>query len=783
MALLLPQTSKSMDQILATNAVMQDAPKSRLRLTLGGAVQGMGFRPFVYRLANELGLAGWVSNSAQGVDVEVEGDRRRLEEFLLRVGRDKPPQSDIRTLDFAFLDTAGFSSFEIRQSHAAGAKSALILPDMATCAACLQEVFDPANRRHLYPFTNCTHCGPRFSIVESIPYDRARTTMKRFVMCARCRAEYENPLDRRFHAQPNACPQCGPQLELWDNRGGVLAGGHAALLGAAERIARGQIVAVKGLGGFHLMADARNSDAVRLLRARKHREQKPLALMVPSLETARGLCELSAVETELLRSPAAPIVLLRRSPASHVSPEVAPLNPYLGIMLPYTPLHHLLLRAIGHPVVATSGNVSDEPICIDEQEAVCRLGGIADFFLVHDRPIARQLDDSVVRMTCGEETVFRRSRGYAPLQFSFGRELPDLIALGGHLKNTVALAKGSEIFLSQHIGDLDSAQARAAFEREIDSLARLHERSAAIIVCDLHPDYGSTLSARRRGKKLIAVQHHHAHVFSCMAENEIDAPLLGVAWDGSGLGEDGTIWGGEFFYMGDTAPARVAHIRPFPLAGGERAVKEPRRAALGLLYEIYGAAAFETSGLLPRCVFPDSEMEVLRTMLGRRFRAPLASSVGRLFDAVACLLDLAVTTSFEGQAAMALEFACDGIYNEESYPFPLSGQGPSRPMLLDWEEMIRSVIKDRDCGVPVGTIAARFHNALIEAILAVAVRVNEEKVALSGGCFQNRYLTEHAVARLKQAGFRPYSHRRVPPNDGGLALGQLAAAARAIARE
>lgn len=782
MALLLPRTSKSMDQVLTSNAAMKDAPKSRLRITVGGAVQGMGFRPFVYRLANELGLAGWVSNSAQGVDVEVEGDRRRLEEFLLRVGRDSPPQSDIRTLDFAFLDAAGFSSFEIRQSHAAGAKSALILPDMATCAACLQEVFDPANRRYLYPFTNCTHCGPRFSIVESIPYDRARTTMKRFVMCARCRAEYENPLDRRFHAQPNACPQCGPQLELWDSRGGVLADRHAALLGAAERIARGQIVAVKGLGGFHLMADARNSDAVRLLRARKRREQKPLGLMVPSLGMARGLCELSALEVELLSSPAAPMVLLRRRPDSEVSPEVAPLNPYLGIMLPYTPLHHLLLCAIGYPVVATSGNVSDEPICIDEQEAVERLGGIADFFLVNDRPIARQLDDSVVRMTAGEETVFRRSRGYAPWQFSLGRELPDLIAVGGHLKNTVAMAKGSEIFLSQHIGDLDSAHARAAFEREIDSLARLHERSAAIIVCDLHPDYGSTLTARRRGTKLIAVQHHHAHVFSCMAENSIDAPLLGVAWDGSGLGEDGTIWGGEFFYIGDIAPARVAHIRPFPLAGGERAVKEPRRAALGLLYEIYGPAAFDTCGLLPRGVFPDSDLEVLRAMLGRRFRAPLASSVGRLFDAVACLLDLAVTTSFEGEAAMALEFACDGIDNQESYPFPLRDQGPSRPMLLDWEEMIRSVIKDRDCAVPVGTIAARFHNALIEAILAVAIRVNEEKVALSGGCFQNRYLTEHAVARLKQAGFRPYWHRRVPPNDGGLALGQLAAAARTVTR-
>jgi hydrogenase maturation protein HypF len=769
-----------MDQVLEQNAVIMDAPK-RLRITVYGVVQGVGFRPFVYKLANELGLTGWVRNSAHGVEVEVEGDRRRLDELLRRLRPDKPPQSDIQSLDFAFLDPVGFTSFEIRKSHAAGEKGALILPDLATCAECLQDIFDPTDRRYLYPFTNCTHCGPRFSIIESIPYDRVNTTMKRFFMCERCRAEYDNPLDRRFHAQPNACPQCGPQLELWDSRGEVSAGAHEALLSAADRIARGQIVAVKGLGGFHLMADARNRDAVRRLRARKRREQKPLALMVPSLATAQQLCELSSLEVGLLCSPAAPIVLLRRRADAQVSPEVAPLNPYLGVMLPYTPLHHILTHELGRPVVATSGNVSDEPICIDEREALQRLGDIADFFLVHNRPIARQMDDSVVRTMGEREMVLRRSRGYAPLQFSLDRALPDLIALGGHLKNTVAIAKGSEIFLSQHIGDLDSVQALDAFERELNSLSRLHERDAAAMVCDLHPDYGSTQYARRRGKKILAVQHHHAHVFSCMAENAIDAPLLGVAWDGSGLGADGTIWGGEFFHIDDGAPARVAHLRPFPLPGGDKAVKEPRRALLGLLYEIYGAAVFDT-GIFPTHSFTRSEGEILKTMLARKLHTPLASSVGRLFDAVACLLDLAATTSFEGQAAMALEFALDGGHTEESYSIAPVNQGPHRPLVLDWEEMIRSIIRDRNSGVAVGKIAARFHNSLVEAIVAVALKVNEERVALSGGCFQNRYLTERAIARLKQAGFRPYWHRRIPPNDGGIAAGQLFAAARIMER-
>lgn len=770
-----------MDQALRRNSAATEELK-RLRIALHGTVQGVGFRPFVYKLANELDLTGWVRNSSYGVEIEVEGDRCGLEQLLDRLSRDRPPRSAIENLSFSFLDPVGFAAFEIRESQSAGAKNALILPDLATCADCLQEIFDPANRRHLYPFTNCTHCGPRFSIIESIPYDRANTTMKEFVLCEGCRAEYEDPLDRRFHAQPNACPQCGPRLALWDSRGEVLAREHNALLAAVDLIDCGKIVAVKGLGGFHLMADARNRDAVRRLRQRKQREQKPLALMVPSLESVQRLCEPSSLEIDLLRSPEAPIVLLRRRPDARISSEVTPLNPYLGVMLPYTPLHHLLMRELSYPVIATSGNISDEPICVDEREALERLGDIADSVLVHDRPIARQLDDSLVRVMGGREMVLRRSRGYAPLQFSLSRTLPDLVAVGGHLKNTIAIAKESEVFLSQHIGDLDSAQARDAFEHELSSLSRLHEHEVTALVCDLHPDYASTLYACGRNKKVIAVQHHHAHVFSCMADNAIDVPLLGVAWDGTGLGDDGTIWGGEFFHVGHDAPARVAHLRPFPLPGGERAVKEPRRALLGLLYEIYGSAIFDGGEILAAQLFAASERAVLKAMLGRKFQAPLASSAGRLFDAVAYLLGLAATTSFEGQAAMALEFALDGFYTEESYSILLVEQNAQQPLLLDWEAMIRAIIRDRNSGVAVSKIAARFHNALVEAIVAVAVKVNEERVALSGGCFQNKYLTERVIARLKQAGFHPYWHRRIPPNDGGIAVGQLIGAARSMER-
>ncbi|MDW8241321.1 MAG: carbamoyltransferase HypF, partial [Acidobacteriota bacterium] len=515
----------------------------RLRITIRGAVQGVGFRPFVYRLANEMGLPGWVLNSPQGVFIEVEGNAPELETFLLRIEREKPPRSFIQSLEYSFLDPVGYTTFEIRHSDESGEKTALVLPDIATCSDCLREIFDPTNRRHRYPFTNCTNCGPRFTIIEALPYDRPNTTMKHFAMCNECRSEYENPLDRRFHAQPNACPRCGPHLELWDAGGKVLASHHDALGGAAAAIRDGRIVAVKGLGGFHLIVDARNEDAVVCLRRRKHREEKPFALMYPHLECVKEHCIVSELEERLLLSPESPIVLLRRRSEgrivrSAISPSVAPGNPYLGVMLPYTPLHHLLMAELGFPVVATSGNLSDEPICTDEQEALERLAGIADLFLIHNRPIARHVDDSVVRVMMGRELVLRRARGYAPLPIANcgvtdSQGTPSLVqegtssptsmfAVGAHLKNTIAVSVGSQVFVSQHIGDLETAEAFEAFQRVIKSFHDLYNLRPSAVACDAHPDYLSTHYARRNGLPVISVQHHYAHVLSCMAENELE---------------------------------------------------------------------------------------------------------------------------------------------------------------------------------------------------------------------------------------------------------------------
>jgi len=743
----------------------------RLRAVVRGAVQGVGFRPFVYRLATSLKLKGWVNNTSQGVFIEVEGPKEKLEEFLLRLEAERPPRASIQSLESSFLDPVGFEGFEIRLSEESGEKTVLVLPDIATCPECLEEIFDPGDRRYLYPFTNCTNCGPRFTIIEALPYDRPNTTMRIFEMCEECRAEYEDPLDRRFHAQPNACPKCGPHLELWDPEGRVLAERHEALLAAAEAIRQGKIVAVKGLGGFHLMVDARSSEAVKRLRERKRREEKPFALMYPTLELIEEHCRLSKLEERLLTSPEAPIVLLRRkSSAGETAEEVAPKNPYLGVMLPYTPLHHILLAELGFPVVATSGNLSDEPICTSEHEALRRLGDIADLFLVHNRPIARHVDDSVVCVVLGRELVLRRARGYAPLPIHLKHDLPQALAVGAHLKNTIAISMGREVFISQYIGDLETAEAFEAFRRVIEDFHRLYEPKPWLVVCDAHPDYLSTRHAERLGLKLRRVQHHLAHVLSCMAENELDGPVLGVSWDGTGYGLDGTVWGGEFLLVSDKGFERIAHFRHFRLPGGEAAIREPRRAAIGLLFELFGKELFEMAELAPISACSSGELATLRRMIARGVNSPLTSSVGRLFDAAASILGLRQRVSFEGQAAMELEFAIDGANTSESYSLPLEGA------VVDWEPMIRKLLEDISRKLPVSQISAKFHNALVEAIVAVAKRAGEERVVLSGGCFQNRYLTERAVLRLREEGFRPYWHQRVPPNDGGIAPGQILAA-------
>ena len=603
-------------------------------------------------------------------------------------------------------------------------------------------------------------------------------------------AEYANPLDRRFHAQPNACPGCGPHLELWDSQGRVQSSRHQALLAAADAIREGRIVAVKGLGGFHLIVDARSDKAVNKLRDRKRREEKPFALMYPSLEMLKEDCEVSEVEERLLLSPEAPIVLLKRKranphSASRIPQSIAPGNPYLGVMLPYTPLHHLLLAELGFPIVATSGNLSDEPICIDECEALTRLDSVADLFLVHDRPIARHVDDSIARVMMGREMVLRRARGYAPLPIHFAQKLPALLATGAHLKSAVAISAGSEVFVSQHIGDLETSQAFDAFTRVISDFERLYEVRPESVACDAHPDYLSTKFAQKTGLPAHRIQHHLAHVVSCMAENEIEGPALGVAWDGTGYGDDGTIWGGEFLRVDCDSYQRVARLRVFRLPGGEKAVREPRRVAAGLLYEIYGDELFTMDDLAPVQAFSAQERALLKEMLKKQINSPLTSSAGRLFDAVAAIANLRQRTRFEGQAAMELEFAVDGLCTEESYSLRFAESETTdhqTALVIDWEPMVTEIIGEMNARLSIGHIAAKFHNTLAEMIVAAARHVGEERVALSGGCFQNKYLTERAVRRLQSEGFRPYWHQRVPPNDGGIALGQLVAAARSIVK-
>ena len=769
-----------------------------------GAVQGVGFRPFVHRLANELSLTGWVNNSPQGVFVEAESPRPALEQFLRRLETEKPPRSFIQSMETTWLDAVGFKQFEIRASETGGEKTALVLPDIATCPDCLREVFDPKNRRHLYPFTNCTNCGPRFSIIESLPYDRANTSMKKFAMCPACQTEYDDPCDRRFHAQPNACPVCGPRLELWSVTGEAIFGANEALLAAASAIRRGKIVAVKGIGGFHLMVDARNEKAVQILRERKHREEKPFALMFPSLETAKAVCEISPLEERLLRSPEAPIVLLKKiaNRKSQIANLIAPGNPNLGVMLPSNPLHHLLMAMLGFPVVATSGNLSDEPICTDECEALERLGGIADLFLVHNRPIVRHMDDSIVCVMLDREMILRRARGYAPLPIRLEPKAQSpkskiVLAVGAHLKNSIALAVDENVFVSQHIGDLETEQANNAFRRVIADFQNLYNANPEIAAADLHPDYLSTKFAldftlQRAGRcvasdklklelqpRYIGVQHHVAHVLSCMAENEIAPPALGVAWDGTGYGIDGTIWGGEFFLVTKNSCERMVHLRPFRLPGGDKAVKEPRRAAIGLLYEAFGDAAFEMKFLPPFQEMSPIKLSALKGMLQRKLNSPLTSSIGRLFDAVASIINLRQQMCFEGQAAMELEFALDGIKTDQAYELRITdhvSENLKPEIILDWQPMVEMILADVKNGVSIGEISAKFHNALAGAVVAVAKSFGLNRVALSGGCFQNRYLTERTVTKLREENFRPYWHQRVPTNDGGIALGQVFAA-------
>lgn len=715
----------------------------RWRLQLAGAVQGVGFRPFVYRLAQSLDLRGFVCNTAQGALIEVEGCEAVLEEFRRRLDSGKPAACWIAACELSQLDPVGFDAFRIESSGEGEGRTAFLLPDLASCPQCLEECRDPAARRFGYAFTNCTNCGPRYTIIEAIPYDRPNTTMAGFPLCADCGREYRDPADRRFHAQPVACPACGPRLS-------------ATIAETADALRRGGIVALKGIGGFQLLCDAASADAVARLRQRKQREEKPFAVMFPSLTAVERCAEVSPAEAGLLTGPAAPIVLLRARRPSPLADNVCGASPYVGAMLPYSPLHHLLLAACGFPLVATSGNRSEEPIAIDDTEARERLGPIADLIVTHDRPIARACDDSVVRLTGTRETVLRRARGYAPLPVLVRRPLPRVLAVGAHLKNAVAIALGRQVHLSQHIGDLETVEAYRHFERTIQDLCRLYNFEPELVACDLHPDYASTRHAESLGGPLVRVQHHLAHVAACAAENDVAEPYLGVAWDGTGYGTDGVIWGSEFFLVDRGTARRIAHLEPFRLPGGDQAARDGTRTAFSLLQQ----AGLPTGGL----DLPEQTAAVWSRMIERGVQSPWFTSAGRLFDAVAALCGVARRNAFEGQAPMLLEAAIE------------PGGDDAYPVSSDWTPLLECLLAGRARGEAPGVLARRFHNGLVKWIRSVAAEAAVGRVVLSGGCFQNAYLAARTVSRLEGLGIECHTHQRVPPNDGGIALGQAVVA-------
>lgn len=787
---------------------------TRRRLVVQGNVQGVGFRPFVYRLATSLGLTGNVRNVVQGVRIEIEGPRGAVERFSTRLLTEHPPHASIATIEQDDSEAHGDTHFSIYASCQEGAADTFISPDLATCEDCLRELFDPTDHRYLYPFINCTNCGPRYSIVKALPYDRRHTTMHDFTMCDSCQQEYDNPHNRRFHAQPNACHACGPQLALWGANGRVQAQRQQALSEAVAAIQSGHIVAVKGLGGFHLMLSAYHAQAIDLLRQRKSRPHKPFAVMYPDLMAIQQDCLLSDSEAQLLSSPAAPIVLLKRKRRAQDCP-IAPDNPYLGVLLPYTPLHHILLRQLDTPVIATSGNLSDEPICTGENEALSRLSGIADLFLVHNRPIARHVDDSIARVLLGRNQLLRRARGYVPLPIVCGEKKPatrsleetTVIAMGGHLKNCIALSFGNSVIQSQHIGDLETPLAYRAFQQSVQDLPALHGQTPTVVATDMHPDYRSTRESDRFNIPVLHIQHHEAHALSCMAEHGLHGPVLAVVWDGTGYGADGTLWGGEFLHLTPQGCHRAAFFRPFPLPGGEQAMRQPRRAALGLLYQMYGDDAFEMTHLPPFDGLSERERRVIQRTLTRQINSPLTSSVGRLFDAYASLLGLFQDITFEGQAATGLEYAIGDSETDDAYPFRIQdghepighkaeqaekgeprvthwnrvGQRPSS--IVDWGMMLQCIIDDCSKQIDVGHIAARIHHTLVAIIDVIARQLQAPAIVLSGGCFQNRYLTECAVWRLQQEGFQVYWQQQSPPNDGGLALGQVYGAWRRLSSQ
>lgn len=752
-------------------AIFRRPGAARWRLTVEGTVQGVGFRPFVFRLAAGCRLAGWVKNTTAGVVIEVEGAPAALAGFAAALETQAPPLARIVAVTREELAPAGEPGFAIVESEA-GTGAVRVAPDGDVCPDCLRELFDPADRRYRYPFINCTNCGPRYSIITGIPYDRPKTTMASFPLCDRCRAEYEDPADRRFHAQPVACPVCGPRLRLIDGGGNELAGDPVTA--AVALLAAGKIVAVKGLGGFHLAVDATNGEAVAELRRRKRRDEKPFAVMAPGLAEVVRFAWCDALESRLLTGSEHPIVLLRKRAGNPLAPLVAPTNSYVGTMLPYTPLHHLLLRDRFTALVMTSGNLADEPIAYRDDEARERLAGIADAFLVHDREIHTRSDDSVIRVFRGNPLFLRRSRGYVPREVRLPVTLPPVLAVGAELKGTLCLAVGERAYLSQHIGDLKNAATLRSLAETAEQLQTLLEIAPERVAHDRHPDYLSTAYAEGLpGLPRVAVQHHHAHLASCMAENGLDGEVIGVIFDGTGLGDDGTVWGGEFLVGGYAGYRRAGWFRPVPLLGGDAAVREVFRMALAYLHDAFGDECFAQP--LPwLAAIPAAERKLYLQMLARRINSPLTSSCGRLFDAVAALLGLRRQVSYEGQAAIELEALAEESDVEGIYPFSLTGRDGS--FAVDFRLAIRALVADLAAGESPAALARAFHNTVAAAVAEgcgrIRARDGVDRVVLSGGVFQNKLLTEMVLQLLEQDGFTVFTHRLVPPNDGGLALGQ-----------
>ncbi|WP_448583826.1 carbamoyltransferase HypF [Thermocrinis sp.] len=732
----------------------------RMKIEIIGAVQGVGFRPFVYKLAKEIGLRGFIINTPEGVKIEVEGEN--LEKFLKLLQTQKPPLAHIYSLSVEYTHEVGYKDFEIRESNAFGKKEAFILPDIGTCEQCLTELFNPKDRRYLYPFINCTHCGPRFSIIERLPYDRENTTMKSFTMCEFCKEEYEDPEDRRFHAQPNACPKCGPWVMLYDNKGSLLAEKEEAILLLLKALKEGKIVAVKGIGGFHLMCNAIEEEVVKTLRERKRRKEKPFAVMFRDLDQLKIFAKPTPIEEAILSSPERPIVLVEKG-EKPLPEAVAPGLKRIGAFLPYSPLHYIITRNLDFPLVATSGNYSEEPIVKDNEQALEKLSQLADFLLLHNRDIKRRCDDSVVKVVGGIPLPIRRSRGYAPLPIKLPYKLSKrVLAVGGMLKNTFAIAWEDKVFVSQHVGDVENYETLRSFEEMVLDLMELYEFEPDIVVCDMHPRYETTRWAKEFAEErripLLKVQHHYSHILSCMADRGLKERVLGIAWDGTGYGTDGTLWGGEFLICSYENFERVYHFKPFKLIGGEKAVKEPRRVALSILLEMFGEQALDFE--LP---FEDKELNTLFISWKKGINSPLSSSVGRLFDGVCSILGIRHYNSYEGQSAMILEDLYDPSV-KDCYSFEIEGT------VIDWRPTILDLLEDKE----KEKIPSRFINTLAKIALEIAKKVEIENVCLSGGVMQNNPLVSRIVEYLIGEGFKAYTHQKVPANDGGLSLGQVA---------